>query len=105
MTETLNQRDFITAQVSSGAPLRLADVLPSGSRWHHMLIGVAGGAIRWLAIPNTSRIPSATEGAYVGAGGQIDWTKPDTDYAGLIYNAKFAKAGAQDATLEISLFW
>ena len=104
MTETLNQRGFVNVSVSSaGVPTRLSDFLPSGSRWHHVLIGVSGGPIRWLAIPGQA--PSPTYGSYIGAGGSIDWTHPDTDYAGMIYNAQFVKAGGTDANLEVSLFW
>lgn len=101
MTQTLNQRDYINVPVGS-APLALSDVLPSGSRWHHAFIGVVGGAVRWLAI--AGRNPTASFGSYVGAGGQIDWTKPDIDYAGLIYNVKFVAVGP-DASLEVALFW
>ena len=98
---TLNQRGFINVPVGA-TPVALADSLPASSRWHHVLIGVSGGPIRWLAIAGQE--PSSTYGAYVGAGGQIDWTRPDTDYAGIIYNVKFVAVGAS-ANLEVSLFW
>ena len=101
VTQTLNQRGFINVPVGS-TPVALSDYLPTTSRWHHALIGVSGGAVRWLAI--TGDNPTASYGSYVGAGGQIDWTRPETDYAGLIYAIKFIAVGAP-ANLECALFW
>ena len=75
---------------------------PTGLRPTHVLIGVSGGAIRWRSQPNDP--PTPTYGSYVGAGGTIDWTRTDTNYAGLIDNVKFIKAGVADATLEITYF-
>lgn len=102
MTETLNQRAFVEVYVGSTV-IELVDYLPTGSRWHHALIGVSGGAVRWLGIPTEQ--PGSAYGAYVGAGGQVEWLNPEIDYAGVIYNAKFIKAGINDAKLEVSLFW
>ena len=102
MTETLNQRDFIAIPVS-GTPVSLSDFLDPSSRWKHVHIGVSGGAVRWLAIAN--RAPGPNDGSYIGSGGALDWSNPEVDYSGLIYNAKFVKAGAADAQLEIALFW
>ena len=102
MTETLNQRDFLTVTVTS-TPVNLSDYLPSSSRWKHVHIGVSGGAVRWLGIPG--RTPTGNDGSYIGAGGVIDWTNPAIDYSGLIYNVSFVKAGVNDAQLEVGLFW
>ena len=102
-TGTLNQRGFVPLAVGA-TPIQLADFLPTTSRFHHALIGVSGGAIRWLAIAGGAE-PAASYGAYVGAGGEINWTDPKIDYAGLIYNVKFIKAGVNDGSLEVALFW
>ena len=98
----LNQRDFLDISVD-GESLALIDYLPTTSRWHHALIQVSGGSIRWLAIADRS--PTSAIGNYVGAGGKIEWLTPDVDYAGLIYHAKFTKASPTNAKLEVSLFW
>ena len=102
MPQTLNQRDYISVPVSSG-PVQLSSLLPTTSHWRHALIGISGGAVRWSAIKGQA--PSSSAGVYVGAGGQIDWSNPEVDYSGLIYNAQFIKAGANDASLEVALFW
>ena len=81
---------------------------PTANRPHHALIGVAGGAIRWLAIPPGStnyQAPTNSVGSFVGAGGTIDWTDPERNYAALIDNVTFIRAGVNDAKLEVSYFW
>ncbi len=100
---TLNMREFVRISVTGNNVVALRDHLPTTSRWGHALIGVSGGAIRWLSI--SDKEPSATDGSYVGAGGTIDWTNTDNDYRSLIYNAKFVKAGANNAELEVQLAW
>lgn len=102
MNATLNQTGFESVSVSV-LPVKLRDYLPATQRFHHAIIGVVGGAVRWLAIP--SEDPSASYGSYVGAGGQIEWINPEVNYAGLIDNVKFIRAGGVDATLEVALFW
>ena len=102
MMGTLNQRAYVSVPVPSGQAVKLADYLPTTNRFHHVFIGVAGSAVRWLAI--TGEVPTTSYGSYVGAGGQIDWTNPETDYAGLIYNVQFI-AITGPATLELAAFW
>ena len=96
---TVNQVGFQNLVVS-GAPVGLTR--PVNERPRHALIGVSGGAIRWLAVPGQD--PTASFGSYVGAGGTIDWSDVDKDYAGLLDNVTFIKAGANDANLEVSYF-
>lgn len=96
---TLNQVGFQELTVSS---IAVGLTRPTGERPRHAYIGVSGGAIRWLAIAGDG--PSSTRGAYVGAGGSIDWTSMDNDYAGLLDNVKFIKVGPNDASLEVSYF-
>ena len=98
-TNTLNQVGFQSLGVT-GAPVGLTR--PTGLRPRRALIAVSGGAIRWLAIPNDA--PAVGYGTYVNAGGTIDWTDEGTDYAGILDNVKFIKAGVNDATLEVSYF-
>ena len=96
---TLNQVGYEQPTVGND-PVSLTR--PTNERPRHALIGVSGGAIRWLATPTDT--PSAARGNYVGAGGIINWTDPNLDFAGMIDNVKFVKAGAVDATLEVSYF-
>ena len=105
VTVPLNQCGYQELLVQS-MPVGLTK--PTGNRPHHALIGVSGGAIRWLAIPPLSanyQSPSSSVGSFVGAGGTIDWTDPERNYAALIDNVKFIRAGANDAKLEVSYFW
>jgi len=95
---TLNQVGFQALAVTS-TPVGLTR--PTGERPRHALIGVSGGAIRWLAIPDQS--PTPTYGSYVGAGGTIDWTSSINDYAGLIDQVKFV-AVSGTPNLEVSYF-
>ena len=96
-TNTLNQVGFQMLTVT-GTPVALTR--PTGLRPRRALISVSGGPIRWLAIPGS--YPSGSYGTYVNAGGTIDWTDAKTDYAGLLDNVYFVKAGINDASLEVS---
>ena len=102
VNNVLNFREFISIAVD-GTAIRLADYLPSDSRWSHAYIGVKSGSVRWLSISDQE--PTASKGNYVNPGGSIDWTNPEIDYRGVIMNAKFVKAGTTSAELEVNLAW
>ena len=70
---------------------------PTGERPRHALITVSGGAIRW------GTAPTSALGTMVGAGGTIDWTDMEKDYAGLLDNVKFVNTGVA-ATLDVQFF-
>ena len=104
-TTTLNQVGFQALGVSGTAvgltrPKNVATGVTEHPR--RAMIAVSGGAIRWNATPGDP--PGPGYGTYVNAGGTIDWTRMDTDYAGIIDNVKFVKAGAADAVLEVSFY-
>lgn len=96
---TLNEIGFQSLQVSPN--LAVGVTPPVGERPRRLYIGVSGSAIRWLAVPN--REPTGADGHFVGAGGSIDWTNPEQDYAGMISNLKII-AISGTANLEVGFF-
>ena len=104
MSDPLNMIGFEPVVVQD-VPISLEPAIntqPINQRPKHALIQVKTAAIRWLAVPGEQA--TALRGFYVPPGGTIDWTDMEANFAALIENVTFIRAGAVAAELEVGYF-